>query len=117
MLPVLRSEEKRLYVIYNGIKGYISRGDAELTDPLPAQGIRSGVVSYKGNTSGLTRVRVRYSGSAKGKVLDEWKTGTRVNVLAQKDGFYQIDGRGMRVWVQEDFLTVEDFTDGNTEKE
>ena len=117
VLPVLRSEEKRLYVIYNGIKGYISRGDAELTDPLPAQGIRSGVISYKGNTSGLTKVRVRYSGSAKGKVLDEWKTGTRVNVLAQKDGFYQIDGRGMRVWVQEDFLTVEDATDGNAEKE
>ena len=106
VMPLLREEEDRLYVLSGDKRGYISREDAEVVEALEGEIIR-GAISVNGNTSGRAKVKTRFGPSEKHRVVDQWKTGTAVTVLAKEGEFYQVTARGVRLWVHQEFLTGE----------
>ncbi|MBQ9210073.1 MAG: hypothetical protein IJ153_00090 [Clostridia bacterium] len=106
VIPVLREEEEQVYVMYNGQRGYVNNEDVELFDPLAGE-IVHGVISVKGNTSGRATVKLRYGPSEKERVVDNWKTGTKVTLIRKENDFWQVEAKGLRLWVQENYVTVE----------
>ena len=104
VLPLLAEEEDRLYVMDGDTRGYIKREDADVV-PAIAGDIVKAKISVNGNTSGRAKVKMRFGPSEKHRVVDQWKTGTDVTVLARDGEFFQVEGKGLRVWVHQDFLT------------
>ena len=105
LLPVFEVQEGRILVIYDENRGTISAEDAVLLTPAEA---RPGQISLKGNTSGRAKVKMRFGASTKEKVMAEWKTGTAVSIILKESDFYLVEAQGLRLWVQEDFLTAKE---------
>ena len=103
ILPVLRTEEKRALVVSDDLRGYVNLSDVEIIEPIAGE-IRTGALAVNGNTSGRATVKLRYGPSAKEKIVDNWKTGTPVTLIRQEGDFWLVEGKGKRVWVQEDYL-------------
>ena len=106
ILPVLRTEEDRVYVQNGESRGYVKTQDVELTEPLQGE-IRKGVISVNGSTSGRATVKMRFGPSEKHKVIENWKTGTEVTLLKLEDQFWQVEAKGRRVWVHQDYVMTE----------
>ena len=106
VLPALETDEDRVLVIYKEERGYLSLKDAEVTAPL--EEIHHGVISVNGNTSGRATVKMRCGASDKEKIADSWKTGTPVIPIRQEGDFWLVEGKGVRLWVQQDYLTIRD---------
>lgn len=107
ILPVLREEVERLLVEMDGTRGYILKDQAELIDPLEGE-IRRGVISVNGSTSGRATVKMRFGPSEKHRIIANWKTGTEVTLLGKENDFWQVEAKGLRVWVQENYVTIGD---------
>ena len=104
VLPVLREEEGRILVMHEDQRGYLSLEDAEVTDPLEGE-IRHAKISVNGSTSGRATVKLRFGPSEKERVAENWKTGTEVILIRQENDFWQIEARGRRLWIQQDYVT------------
>ena len=105
VLPVLQEEEDRVLAIYGEQRGYLKLSDVEVTDPLQGD-ISYGTISVKGNTSGRATVKLRFGPSEKEKVMENWKTGTRVILIRQENEFWQVEAKGLRLWVHQDYITA-----------
>ena len=105
VLPVLREEEDQVQVMYEDQRGYLKRENVEVLEPLQGE-IRHGMISVNGNTSGRATVKLRYGPSEKERVADNWKTGTEVILIRQEEEFWQIEARGVRLWVHQDYVTA-----------
>ncbi len=106
LTPILQAEEKRLLVMAGETRGYLKRSDAQVLDVV--EEYRTGVIQVNGYTNGRMEVKVRFAPSAKGKVMAQWKTGTRVAVLAEQDGFFLVEAKGLRVWVQAEYVLTDE---------
>ena len=106
VVPVLREEEDRVCVIYDEQRGYLQKTDVEVFDPIAGE-IQRGVISVNGNTSGRASVKTRFGPSEKESVVDTWKTGTKVILIRQENGFWLVEGKGLRVWVSGNYVTPE----------
>ena len=104
---VMKQLENSALIRTSDRSGYVSLSDVELV-PVSQAAPRPALVSLKGNTSGRASVKLRYGPSAKEKVVGEWKTGTRVAILKEKDGFCQVEAGGIRAWIQQEYLTPEE---------
>ena len=114
VVPVLEAEDDRYLVMVNGKRGYLKAADAELLEP--AAETKTGKISVNGSTSGRATVKMRFGPSGKDKVMANWKTGTRVAIVDRKDGFYQVEAKGLRLWVQEDYVTPDDPAESEKEE-
>ncbi len=106
ILPVLREEEDRVYVIDEETRGFVLKSQVELAEA-PDGDITKGIISVNGSTSGRAQVKLRFGPSEKQKVMATWKTGTEVTVLGWQDDFWQVEAKGLRLWVHKDFLTTD----------
>lgn len=113
ILPVIREEEDRLMVIYKDDRGYVQKDEVERVEPLEGE-ILKGKISVNGSTSGRATVKVRFGPSEKQKIIENWKTGTEVTLLGKEDAFWQVEAKGKRGWIHEDYITTngEAKTDG-----
>ena len=113
MAVALELTDKTCFIAYKGTFGYLDR---DAVEPLAVnQGdFGTGLISINGRTTGTSPVNVRRDPSAKGKTIGDWKPGTPVAVAAKEGEFYLVEGKGLRGWVQNKFLTLEgaDTTDG-----
>ena len=107
VMPVLREEEEQVYVIWQDQRGYVQRTNVEVTEPLAGE-ILHGTISVNGNTSGRATVKLRFGPSEKERVAASWKTGTPVFPIRKEENFWLVEGKGQRLWVQADYLTVEE---------
>ena len=119
VLPVLAEEDGRVYIIDGETRGYLKTESIEIAEPAAGE-ILKGQISVNGNTSGWAKVKMRFGPSEKQKVIDNWRTGTEVTLLAKSGEFWQVEGRGMRLWVHQDYLTADAaaeafFTETNTD--
>ena len=106
ILPILGETDNTWQVAYGEKRGYLSKKDGEIAEI--SSEVHTGKISLNGNTSGRAEIKVRYGCGSKEKVVDNWKTGTRVAVLKEQKGFYQVEARGKRVWVQKDYLMLDE---------
>ena len=112
LLIPLEITDKTIYIQYKGTFGYISRKDADLLDVVQEDG-QAGVLSYKGKTSGTAMINLRSEAGGKRKI-GELKIGTPVRVAARKNGDVLVEGKGLRGWIQDQYITLqeEETTDG-----
>ena len=106
MLIALEITDKSVYVAHKGTFGYVARDAVDVLD-VSTDDFQTGLVSINGRTAGTAPVNVRRDPSAKGKTIGEWKPGTPVAVAAKDGEFYLVEGKGLRGWVQNKFLTLE----------
>ena len=106
VVPVLREEEDQILVLYKDQRGYLKLSDTEVFDPIQGE-IQHGVLSVNGNTSGRATVKIRYGPSEKESVMASWKTGTKVTLIRQEEGFWLVEAKGVRAWVAENYITEE----------
>ena len=86
--------------------GYVSLKDVEII-PVSAAAPRAARITLKGSASGRATIKIRYGPSQKAKILTEWKTGVQVAVTGEADGFFQVEGNGLRGWIAEEYITME----------
>ena len=106
VLPVLRTEEDRVFILYKDTRGYVSADDVEITEPVSGE-VKYGQLSVNGSTSGRATVKLRYGPSEKNRVAEEWKTGTRLLLLREEDGFWLAEAKGVQLWVDGKYVTAE----------
>lgn len=107
VMPVLREDEDLIYVLWQDQRGYVKKTDAEILDPLEGE-ILHGMISVNGNTSGRATVKLRFGASEKERVAASWKTGTKVVMIREENDFWLVEGKGLRLWVQKDYVTAEE---------
>ena len=109
MVPVLEVTKEKLYVFYKGVFGYIRAESAELL-PVEQEAFSTGLVSVNGRTAGTTAVKVRAEASAKSRTITEWKPGVPVALIRQSGEFWLAEGKGIRGWIHEKYLTMDEKT-------
>ena len=106
MVFVLETTDKQFYIPWRDSFGYISRDAAELIS-ISEDSFRTGLVSLNGRTAGTAPITVRKEPTTKAKSIGEWKPGTPVAVLGQDGEFYLVEGKGLRGWIHNKYLTLE----------
>lgn len=106
MVPVLAVDKDLCYVAYKDAFGFLKREDVDLLDPFREE-FRTGLISINGRTAGTSPVNVRKEPSAKARDVGSWKPGTPVAVISKEGEFYFLEGKGLRGWVHEKYLTLE----------
>ena len=106
MVFVLETTDKQFYIPWRDSFGYISRDAAELIS-ISEDSFRTGLVSLNGRTAGTAPITVRKEPSTKAKSIGEWKPGTPVAILGQDGEFYLVEGKGLRGWIHNKYLTLE----------
>lgn len=116
---IVEEGSKFTQVLVGDITGYIVNSALETIDAeqLP---LGEGVLSYKGKTTGRTKIYLR-SHSTKSRKLVNYPMGTQVLVwsLSEDEKWYEIEYEGVRFYLQAEYLTVtEIYTyDEETEEE
>lgn len=105
VVMVLKYGREFCKVCYGNKEGYV------LTSCLKFPGtditvIGTGLISHKGRTSGSTMVNIRGDGDSDAHRIAEWRTGTEVLVFSQKNGWYEVEYKGVHGWVQEQYLII-----------
>lgn len=105
VVMVLDYGSKFCKIRYDDKEGYVLtsclRFSGKAVEP-----IGTGKISYKGKTTGSTTVNIRGAGNSDAHRIAEWRTGTEVTVFSHKNGWYEVEYRGVHGWVQEQFLTL-----------
>ena len=104
ILPVRRITKGQVYVMYDGKGGYLDRANVKLYGVMQEDPEKA-TVTLNGNASGRASIKVRVAGSSSGRVLDSWKTGTPVVIISENKNFYEVEGKGQRVWIQDEYIT------------
>ena len=92
-------------VNYNGKAGYVLTSCLRFPDASMATPV-TGVISYHGRATGSTTVNIRGAGNSSAHKIAEWRTGSEVFVYGHKDGWYEVEFRGIHGWVQDKYLTL-----------
>ena len=115
LLPVLETGKDTCYVYYKGTCGYVSSKKVDLL-PVQAEGYREGIISVNGRTSGTSTVKIRAEASGKSRQIGEWKIGTPVAIAEEKGNFFLAEGKGIRGWVENKYLTLEEGAEDDGQK-
>ena len=105
-----------LYAWWDNAFGYVSAKDVTVL-PAASEDFLTGIIAQNGNTSGGSQVTVHLNPNAKSTGLAMWKTGTPVAVVEKQDSFYLLEAKGMRGWVHEKYVILDqqDDTEGSQE--
>ena len=117
MLTVISVSDTACYVAYKDAFGFVSLETVDLVEP-SQDSFQTGLVSLNGRTAGTSPISVRKEPSSKSKEIGTWKPGTPVAVAGKDGEFYLCEGKGLRGWIQEKYLTLEGANaDGQTVNE
>lgn len=105
LLMPLEIGKDTVYVFYKGSFGYVSRKAVEFLNVVQ-EDFLTGTLTYRGRASGSVMINIRNDVKGKAK-LGELKVGTPVSVAEQKEEYSLIEGKGLRGWVQNQYLTIE----------
>lgn len=107
IVAVLETGKTFTKINYNGTMGYILTGCLQFCAPVTeTQG--NALISYKGKTNGSTTVNIRNQADKGSAKVAIWKTGTAVILLSHADGWYEVEAKGIRGFVMEEFVTLKD---------
>ena len=117
MVPVLRLDDDTLYVVWQNTCGYLSRKNAELLPVRTEGAFQTGTISLNGKTAGAATVIVHLNPKANSVKVTEWKIGTPVAVVQEEDGFFLVEGKGVRGWVHSKYITLDLADEPESEEE
>lgn len=105
IVAVLKPGKSYTQINYQGVVGYVKTSSLQFHAPEDVEKISLGKLSYRGKTTGKTTVNLRNDASKKSVTVAAFPTGTEVTVLSHPKGWYEIEVRGYRGFVQEEYLT------------
>lgn len=105
IVSVLEYGKKFCKINYNGSVGYILTSCLQFISP-DEQPVGTGVLTYKGKATGRTTINVRNDADGDSAKITEWRTGTEVLVFGKEGKWYEVEANGMRGFVKEEFLTM-----------
>ena len=105
IVSVLEYGKKFCKINYNGSVGYILTSCLQFHSP-EEQPTGTGVLSYKGKATGSTTINIRNDADGDSAKITEWRTGTEVLVFGIDGKWYEIEANGMRGYVKDEFLTM-----------
>ena len=88
-------------------EGYIRTDCLKFLDA-EREPIAMGDLSWRGTTTGGTRINVRNSTNPRSRVVGEWRTGTDVKIFSHEDGWYEVEAFNIHGFVMEEFVTIKD---------
>ena len=106
IVAVLEPGDKYTKVLFRGEIGYIKTRSLQFHDGAAAV-LGTGMLTYNGHGTGKTNINIRCNADGNSAKIAEWRTGTLVAVLSAVDGWYEIEYRGVRGYVMEKFLTMQ----------
>ncbi|MBQ9263429.1 MAG: SH3 domain-containing protein [Clostridia bacterium] len=107
MVMVLKADEPYSKVNYQGTVGYVKNTSLQFFGAAAQDAFfSSGLISSKGKTTGKTTIRIRNTADQASAVVANWQVGTPVTVLSNPKGWYEIEAKGIRGFVKEEFLTM-----------
>ena len=105
VLPVLSISEEKICVRYEGSRGYLARGDAELV-AIDEGSAPVAVLTLNGSTTGKAKIKARYTPA--GSIATYWTVGTRVAIVGEEEDYFMVEADGKRYWIQKEYLTMEE---------
>ncbi len=105
IVAVLKTGNTFTQINYNGTVGYILTSCLQFHSP-DAEAEGGALLSYNGKTNGSTTVNVRNQPSKDSAKVATWNTGTAVVILSHKDGWYEIEAKGIHGYVMDQYVTV-----------
>ena len=107
IVSVVEVGDKFTQVIVDGKAGYIINSALEMLD-LEQRPLGTGVIHYKGKTTGRNKINVRADASSKARRIDTWPTGTEVIVWSvSEDGkWYEVQANDTRLYVEAQYLEI-----------
>ncbi len=107
VVSVLEIKGDYSLVNVKGDVGYM-RNDCLQYYPAAPETEGTAQLSYNGKTNGSTTINVRNAASGDSAKVAEWETGTEVTVFGRKDGWVEIEAKGVHGWVLEKYVTAKE---------
>ena len=107
VVSVLEYGSKFCKINYDGKVGYVLTSCLKFQECGRAL-LGTGVLTYNGKATGRTTINVRNSPDGDSAKIAEWKTGTKVQVFALDNGWYEIEYDGVHGYVMQKYLTMEE---------
>ncbi|MBR1585335.1 MAG: SH3 domain-containing protein [Clostridia bacterium] len=102
---VLKVGKSYTRINYQGVEGYVKTSSLLFYGGENVKKTAPGVLSYNGKTTGRTTINLRNQPDRKSIVVASWPTGTEVTILNHKNGWYEVEARGIRGYVMEEYVT------------
>lgn len=107
IVSVVEVGDKFTQVIVDGKAGYIINSALEMLDP-EQRPLGTGIIHYKGKTTGRNQINVRCDASSKARRIDTLPTGTEVIVwtVSEDEKWYEVQANDMRVYIEAQYLEI-----------
>lgn len=106
VVPILAIEGDFALLHYGKYIGYTHTDNLKFYAPV-TEILGEGLISYKGKTNGRSTINIRGTASKSGPAVAKWKTGVPVVVFSLNDDWYEIEAKGVRGFVMEEFLVMQ----------
>ena len=107
MALLLSSEGETYYAYWDGSFGYIDAKDVTVLEPLAEGTYQTALIAINGKTNGGSSVTVHLNPQKTSTGLAMWSTGTPVALIEKQDVWYLAEGKGMRGWVHEKYILLD----------
>ncbi|MBQ8161962.1 MAG: hypothetical protein IJ083_14645 [Clostridia bacterium] len=107
IVGVIKPGKSYTRIFANGKVGCVLT-ETLVTLDVDAEPLGYGIITVKGKVAKGDWVNVRGGPSAKSRIVDSWYCGTEVTVWAHENSFYEIEAKGLRVYINDKFLTMQD---------
>ena len=101
---------------YQGVEGYVKVKSLRFFPAADAAAARMGTLSYQGRITGKREINVRGTPSKKSAVAATWPVGTEVYLHTHENGWWEVEARGIRGYVLEEYVTAPSASPENAEK-
>lgn len=96
-----------LSLVWQGGKtGYIENDELEFYPLKTDEELRSGVLSYRGKINAKKKIVVHMQARSKSSTLTRAVCGTYVDILSEKNGWYEVELKGLHGYVPTDSVTL-----------
>ena len=115
MVLLLEAADDSLYAWWDNAFGYLTPEDVEVLPAVP-ESFPTGTIAINGNTTGALEMTVHLNPKAKSTGIATWKSGTPVAVVEKQDEFYLVEGKGLRGWVHEKYIQLDQENSGEEQE-
>lgn len=102
---VLKTGKEYTKIHYQGVEGYVKTKSLRFFPAADVEKSPLGLLSYQGRTTGKRTINLRCLPDKKSVSVASWPVGTQVYLLSHENGWWEVEARGIRGFVQEEYVT------------